>query len=270
MSVSSPEKIDWVRPLQQVAPFIAGRGGVVLVSGFPTSAANTFVKLVRHEVSKNPTSLCVSLDFGEAYERYPDGILANLEQAVVAEKASVGGANVLTNNAAGRDMSMTNVFIGNRVEGSGQEAKLNLRRAGQIIKAAGERGRSGRVALFCFNYYNMLPETASWFWKQMWEGGLNNLTEAGLLIVCEHESPDGSQPGSIPPEYTPVHLPASYESADRELVREELTACIIRKLNNDPATAQTQAETLLVEWMYYPAKLHSGLSVWLAGKKNTF
>ncbi len=242
-----------------MAPFISSQGGVVIVTGFPTSACNTFVTLIRHQIkSLKQGNLCLQFNPEDHTTRYTEGILAKIEQKLAISDRPAGG-NYFNNNEAGRDMEVTGVFI-NEMPDPTRNQRRNLGRVDKILQAVKEQVKINRIVFILASYHNMPEETISWFWNQLWDEGLEGLVDSGLLVLCAYEATDGGFPSgiSLPRLDCEIRLPAQYDQCDRQQVLQQVTEYIIQHAGVDSVRAQVYAQSWLDDWNYCPSKVQSG------------
>jgi hypothetical protein len=255
------KRIDWEEPMNLVSPFISSQGGVVFVSGYLTSACNSFAKLVRHSIKDhNEGNICVQLNYDDENTHNPYGIIAKLEQVLEVENAKPQNTNVLAGNTVGRDMVNTNVTI-NNTPSPVEISRENFTRIKRIVQAIAIKLITSRVVIIILHYEKMPSSTISWFWEQLWANGLDDLASKGFLVICAHEKDDGSYSlnDTMPTPDCFVPLPASYESQDRPQAIADMAGYFVREAGCEDRTATVVAKTLLDEWSYHPSKVHARL-----------
>ncbi|HEX8890361.1 MAG TPA: hypothetical protein VF779_14505 [Pyrinomonadaceae bacterium] len=269
MSNYGAPEIDWDGPMDEMSSFISSQGGIVIVTGFPTSACNTFLKLIRHRIKElKPGNLCVKFDPEDHTTRYEEGILAKLEQKLeIAD--SRAKREFLNDNDVGGDMAVTGVFV-NEMPDPIRSQRRNLGRVDKIIKAIKARVQTNRIAFILASYHKMPEETISWFWNQLWEEGLEELVDTGLLVLCAYETQDAGFPdgNSLPRLDYEIRLPAQYDPVDRARVLQQVAEYIITRRQVTPEKAQVFAESWLSDWNYSPSRLHGALVVNTLRLKN--
>lgn len=249
------KKIDWEGPMNRMSPFISGQGGIVFVSGHLTSACNSFAKLVRHTIKNhNEGNICVQLNYDDENTHNPYGIIAKLEEVLNLEDAKSSNTNVLAGNTVGRDMVNTNVTI-NNTPNPIDISRENFRRIKLIVKTIQTKLETHRVAIIILHYEKMPSSTINWFWEQLWANGLDDLAGKGFLVICAHETADGSYSLSdiMPMPDCFVPLPASYEFQDRARALQDVAEYFVHEAKEEANTAMIKADTLLKEWEYRPS-----------------
>ncbi len=260
---SSWLKVDWRIELQQIEPFLSDRGGIVYLVGYPSSACNTFVKLVRNEIEATEGNVCVRIDPQDPTTRTPIEIVSKLEARLGIDTTSIQELRVASNIQAGRDVRISNVDVNYELSPFERSEELLLRTRG-IIAEIGNRVRNSKVAAVLDNWHknDVMPVgTRRWFWDSLWYGELETLADEGFLLLCVCET-DGGDPRFSDPAPRPnalITLSPCYTGESRNQAVDDV-AKLLMSLTNEPyAVAHARADSLLIEWSDQPDKLHGGL-----------
>jgi len=253
---NSVYSIDWVEPARLFDPFVAGKGGVVVLHGAPESACNTFRKVIRNQLREKPGAVTIELSPVDEASRSASDILAKLYDKFGMDEPVEFRTSVATDLTAGRDILLTDVTVNVGTEGFA--ARLaTIARAKKVVQAIELRLNGGRAAFF-LNDWNELPKSVrQWFWDDFLGERLDWLLENGLLIVCTYETPDGIHDHDGATPALAVRLPSMYDGEDRSQALTDIAALATEHGGYSHEEAHIVAETLLNEWSSVPALVHS-------------
>ncbi|MBV8855955.1 MAG: hypothetical protein JOZ96_28825 [Acidobacteria bacterium] len=270
MMNSGPLRIDWRDAHRLAEPYLAGRGGVIAVAGYPTSACNTYAKLLMHSLQeRDPRNVALLLSPGDAACRSEDDLIVTLEEALGMEAFLPGGGSVSAVTGITAHGGSVNI---NDVNISGEPTAYEVSLAGnQRAKRIVEKGlnltlRSNRVVLVLYNWHEMPRRTRDWFWSKLMGGGrLERLTGKGLLIVCAYTTDSGRPPhdGGAPTPELSILLRPSYDGQEREHARQDVAGILARAEGLEMEEALVTAGVLLREWSYEPQTAHVRLPWYL-------
>lgn len=254
----SPLRIDWREAHRNAEPYVAGQGGVVAVAGYPTSACNTFVKLLLHAVQEcDPRNVTLMFSPSDATTVTEDDIVVTLEQELDISPEAQSSVAVGTNIQAGGPVTVSGVNIYGEPTPY-DVAAGNSRRARRIVEAVGEMLPSRRLVLTLYNWHKVSDRTRGWFWYKLWERKLERLTGRGLLVICAYTTDDGALPrcGLLLRPGRLIQLPPSYGQAERGYARQDMAKILVTWAEMEMQKAIESADTLLRAWSDHPAKVH--------------
>lgn len=262
MSSVEGRKFDWDTPTSLAEPFVSGGGGIIVISGYETSACNSFAKLVRDDIkSRSADTLFIQINPRGETTRTPDDLVAFLEEElkIDGQVPSNVGANIraFESNEVGGNME-AHLYVYN-VSDPSEISRKKFQRIKRVIQTIEQQTQARRIVIIIYDYHRMRRETAEWFWSRFWIERLDSLAERGLLVVCAYEGPDGSlaDDDPVPMPYSLIPLPATYENADRQHAIRDVTDCLIREANMADAEARVLAANLLDDWKYQPSKVQA-------------
>lgn len=263
-------RVDWRESLGILDPYIMHQGGVVAVTGYPTSACSTFVKLVRQAITdQGSDNISIFFNPDDELTHTRDDIIVELEQELKIRNSPSGSLSVGSNIEAAGSVTLNNISIYN--EPSTYDISLgNARRIERIVQALGEQVQARRIVLILYNWHNLAHKTQRWFWKEFWINSLERFLSRGLLVVCVYQTENGNLPMSdlLPLPDCLVTLPASYEKEEREYALQDIADYLIQASGENPQVARIRAETLLMEWSNQPSVVHSRLYLHGLNLKN--
>lgn len=258
-------KVDWRAELKLIQPYISDRGGMVCITGSPSSACNTFVKLVRNEIEKTEGNVCVRLAPQDPSTRTPQDIVVKLQQKLGVQTARPQQQRVASDIKAAGDVRITNVDV-TYESGAFERSEELVSRTQSTIDEIGHRLHHDRVAMILDNWHTkdgMPAGTVRWFWDNVWDSGIETFVEHGFLLLCVCETADGDPQCSdlAPQPDTQIALPPRYTGESRQQALDDL-ATLLTSLTGEPdAESHARADSLLVAWSHQPDKLHAGLPI---------
>jgi hypothetical protein len=262
MSRIEGRKFDWETPMSLAEPFISSSGGIIVISGYETSACNSFAKLIRDEIkSRNAETLFIQINPINETTHTPDDLIVFLEDElnIDTHMASNIASNIKafeSNEVGGNMEAHLNIYT---ASDPSEISRKKFQRIKRIIQTIEQEVLRRRIVIIIYNYHKMRRETAEWLWSRFWIDRLEGLATRGLLILCAYEGASGglTDDDSVPTPYSLISMPATYENADRQHVIRDVTNCLVREANMAPGEAGVLAENLLDDWKYQPSKVQA-------------
>ncbi len=236
---------DWGTEKAQVAPYIAGQGGVVCVCGQARTARGLFLKYCRRAISgggRHGKSL--ALDPNSELSRYKDDALPQIEEwlGLSTTVAAVGGGQVLTGISAGGDIAIGDTHI----HGGYPPQASDAARTRKAREALSERLKSGPVCIVMGNCHNVQEDVHRWFWDHLLEDVRQDFVAQGFTIIRSCDDGDQGCPhrSYVPPAHETVVLPNVYSLDTGQAAESDAIAHLVQA-GVDKARAEVQVETLM-------------------------
>jgi hypothetical protein len=257
--------IDWRTPFRSLEPYVAGRGGLICVTGGPTSAWSIFLELVRESCRAASSSLDdIKINPVDETTRGPDDIIAKLESRLHMSQIPPSAVTVASNVRAGGNVSISQVEVSSAL--SPYEVSVGRRDRERRIVAHLDTVLPGRrCVMFLHGCSELPPRTSSWFWETLWSENLAPLARKGFLLICVCETMDGSCKHGLT-KATPdcrVALPDLYTEKGRDEALEDIAAILSTYTGEDEKMVRGRADTLLKACEYRPAGVHSAVNAFV-------
>ena len=254
-------EIDWKRALKQLEPFIAGQGGVLAVTGQLGAASAHFERVLKKHLQRAfSASTFIKLNPEDEQTRSEAGIITTFEKKLAIELGQAPTcAAPLTGIEAGGDITIMDVTVGGKSPFQFSDELQS--RASRVEDAIVGAERGVRPIIVLFNWQEMPPRVAHWFFEVLWEDGLSRGAEKGLLLVCIDEQSSGKsyldERGPEPDVH--VQLPALFEATDLDDALDDLTRHCQSTYEDLPDAARIRAETIMATSKQRPSAVISSL-----------
>ena len=221
-------------------PYIEGRGGVVHVRYRGNACApNAFLQTIKsayENLTSDGPRASVRIDEDNFKTHYLGDVLQSIAKKVGCTlEAAVGGPPVIgeitiaSGNEAKGDMDVNAENIHVHVSDGSDGPLLRERRVGTLNKATQDYLSSGRLMIVL---NDAPPNVHAMFWRDLWDGGLKDLTKEGLLLVKmtdEERQHQGNHPDEPQAEQV-ISLPVEFDEARQRDAVEDLAMILIREV----------------------------------------
>jgi hypothetical protein len=244
--------IDWRRELEQLAPFLAEKGGVVQVQASDSAPASTFAKAIRRSMANEPWPQpwrSVQIEEINPNTHYLEDVVLQLERSLALEAAPVvagsGGSVEVVKDVRAQAVYVSDVSI-EYAEDEYSRAHRSLARLDHVADALRHRLAKERVALIVLNSHAYDRQALVRFRTLLWDERLQALTDAGLLLIDIGDRSDGAGAEWPPPPDLVLQIPERFDDASRAHAREDLAQLALdEEIVSTAGEAQVFARTLL-------------------------
>lgn len=210
--------LDWRPELKKLEPFFAGKGGVVRIWYEGRDCApHRFNAILKERYQKSDNGLWTSIridpewhtthlleDVLHEFERKlrEVGFIEENGQQLAMPPVSVLSDNDIDGNA---DISIESSIIGSYVE-SGNSPMRRDKKISAICNSLKQFLIDNGHFMIVMNHAS--PGRQSYFWRLMWRGGLDRLTQRGLLLIhFVDRAEEANIHPDAPVEELSLHLP---------------------------------------------------------------
>jgi len=196
-------------------------------------------------------------------------MIVKLEQKLGVTPAPVGHLSVASNVNAGRDATISGINI-NFDAGPFDKAEEKLRRTTGIVRQCENVISQQNVAIILNNWHNVPSVDVNWFWKDLWNDGIEAFIGEGLLLLCVQETEDGEfrHMDSLPQPDCLIRLPSRFEGKSLIHALEDIAKLLGSVTGEDTEVSQARAQSLLIAWNSQPAMVHCSLGLQRLGLQS--
>ena len=252
--------IDWRELFTQISPFLNGQGGVVRVRyAGERCAPSAFLGALKSKYEckeDNRYWRSIRIDREIYSVRYLSGVRDEFVRKIgmhLPDAYGAGGAaaplNILADVKAGGDVQadISNVTQNNYFNGD-NSALMSEFRGRWVTDLCGKIAEFLKVGHIMVVVNHGRHEDQDEFWRYLWQDALENLIDAGLLLVHMVDNSNASigMHDLAPTGHREIDLPTALSGPAQDHAIEDITEIILRAIPQmQPSDARLRADTLV-------------------------